>query len=637
MMKHIFFNRSRKLYIDILIIFVSVFLTAMISIISYLEYNQYQQSMILSKQILEQNGNLISKEIDNYLRPAQVSEILDDLLVKKTEKFQYSSFTLFMQSALRSYPYMSSIYLVDNDGNFAQEIHVSKNRHYSRKQIKERPEKTEYITYIQKSNKNKYEELWIYKDEAGKILEKKNFSYGDGYNPYKRPWYLGAIKTKNKYWIEVYNFFESQDLGLTVSYNLYHSSGKRLGVIGTDFDLEVLNNFLKNQKPSSHGISFIVTNNNQLITPFEKKLNGAIESAVQEFNTYKNNTFELIHENTKYLALFKEFSYGENKPWLIGMLSPIHDFTGKLEENKKIALLISTLILSIGIILTVLISKKISKPIIRLAEEMDHIKNLKLNHPMSLKTNVEEIRMMRDSLISLRGSLQSFSSYVPKEIVEQLITQNETAKPGFKKQTLTVLFADISGFSAIAERMTAELLTGLLTEYFENLSKIIKQNHGTIDKYTGDGLMAFWGAPKPDSDQAIHACQAALMCQQKIHELNAQWKIQGNPEFITRIGIDTGITLVGNLGSQDRMNYTAIGETVNLAAYLETLNKKYLTQSRIIVSESVYKSCHNIFSFSRLDTIKAKGGERPVTIYSLPLKQFSPLHEVSQAQVVPPA
>ncbi|MBP5470942.1 MAG: adenylate/guanylate cyclase domain-containing protein, partial [Candidatus Riflebacteria bacterium] len=144
---------------------------------------------------------------------------------------------------------------------------------------------------------------------------------------------------------------------------------------------------------------------------------------------------------------------------------------------------------------------------------------------------------------------------------------------------------------------------------------IIHKHNGTIDKYIGDSVMAFWGAPQPNEKQAYDACIAALEIEKSLDKLNSKWISEGKKAFYTRIGINTGVSLVGNFGSSERFNYTAIGDCVNLANRLEGLNKVY--GSRIIVSESTEKEAGDSLIFRVLDIVAVKGRQQSVTVYQL--------------------
>ena len=186
---------------------------------------------------------------------------------------------------------------------------------------------------------------------------------------------------------------------------------------------------------------------------------------------------------------------------------------------------------------------------------------------------------------------------------------------GGRKIELTVLFSDITGFTSIAELMTPEELMLHLSEYFDELTKILTRHRGTVDKYIGDAIMAFWGAPVHDDDHAVHACEAAVACQEKIAELNRKWIKEGKSALVTRIGISTGPTVVGNVGSHERMNYTVMGDNVNMASRLEGANKIYGAQ--IIVSERTYEATFGKFLFRPLGIAALKGKSKGMAIYEL--------------------
>jgi class 3 adenylate cyclase len=209
----------------------------------------------------------------------------------------------------------------------------------------------------------------------------------------------------------------------------------------------------------------------------------------------------------------------------------------------------------------------------------------------------------------------NFKRYVPADLVIQLINKNISADLGGEKQDLTVFFSDISKFTSIVEKMDPEGLVQDLCVYFENISKTILENKGTIDKYIGDAVMAFWGAPVPMDNHAERACHTAIIIQNNLHNLFQQWSYSEKIPFLTRIGIHTGNVIVGNLGYKERLNYTIIGDAVNVSSRLEGINKVYGTE--IIVSESTYKECRNNFEFRLLDRVSLLGRSGGINIYEL--------------------
>jgi adenylate cyclase len=209
----------------------------------------------------------------------------------------------------------------------------------------------------------------------------------------------------------------------------------------------------------------------------------------------------------------------------------------------------------------------------------------------------------------------AFSRYLAPEIVREIWDHPDTLKLWWEKREITIFFSDIAGFTTISELLGAEKLFSVLSEYLSEMTNILIANKGTLDKYIGDAVMGFFNAPLTIDNPAYHACTTALEQQKAIKTLNEKWSLHGIPPINARIGINTGEAIVGNIGSQDRFSYTAIGDSVNLAARLEWVNKEYGTF--ICVSESTYLQAKDQFSFRELDTIKVKWKTKWVKIYEL--------------------
>jgi adenylate cyclase len=208
-----------------------------------------------------------------------------------------------------------------------------------------------------------------------------------------------------------------------------------------------------------------------------------------------------------------------------------------------------------------------------------------------------------------------FSAYVHPSVVDALIAHPETLVLGGERKDLTVLFSDIEGFTTISQDLAPEALVGLLNEYLSIMTEVILRNHGTLDKYIGDAVMGFWGAPVPRQDHALHACLAALQMQGAMTEVNARWAVEGKPGFRTRIGIHTGPMIVGNMGGSGKFSYTVVGDSVNLASRLEGANKEYGTG--IMVSEATFALVRERIVGRELDRIAVKGRTEPVTVFEI--------------------
>ena len=210
---------------------------------------------------------------------------------------------------------------------------------------------------------------------------------------------------------------------------------------------------------------------------------------------------------------------------------------------------------------------------------------------------------------------QTFSKFVSHTVVDELLAHPEKLKLGGDKKILTVLFSDIRGFTSISEQLTPEGLVDHLNVYLQAMTDIVIKYNGTLDKYVGDEIMAFWGAPIPQDDHALLSCRAAIEMMDVLHKMNAKWRAEGKPPLDIGIGLNTGEMVVGNMGSASRMDYTLMGDNVNLGARLEGTNKVYKTN--IIISEYTYEHVREHIVARELDLIRVKGKELPVRIYEL--------------------
>jgi adenylate cyclase len=215
-----------------------------------------------------------------------------------------------------------------------------------------------------------------------------------------------------------------------------------------------------------------------------------------------------------------------------------------------------------------------------------------------------------------RRELRStFSKYVSPAIVDEVLKDSENLKLGGRKQRMTVMFSDVRGFTTISEKLPPTELAQLLNDYLSPMTDIVFKNKGTLDKYMGDAIMAFFGAPIFDKDHAIHACRCALESLEKLKELQAQFKERNLPRIDIGIGINTGEMSVGNMGSKIVQSYTVMGDSVNLGSRLEGINKEYGT--RIIISEFTHAEVKNRFSCREVDRVRVKGKNEPVRIFEV--------------------
>jgi len=215
---------------------------------------------------------------------------------------------------------------------------------------------------------------------------------------------------------------------------------------------------------------------------------------------------------------------------------------------------------------------------------------------------------------------RAFGHYVAPAVVDELIAHPERLKLGGEVRELTLLFCDVRNFTSISEKMSAEELTGFINSLLTPLSEIILGNRGTIDKYMGDAIMAFWNAPLDDPDHAANACRSALEMTARMETLNAEWQAKANASgrpfrrVAIGIGMNSGECCVGNLGSVQRFDYSAIGDNVNIASRFEGLAKLYGVP--VVVGESTVTKLKDA-PILELDMIRVKGRDQPTRIFTL--------------------
>ena len=348
-----------------------------------------------------------------------------------------------------------------------------------------------------------------------------------------------------------------------------------------------------------------------------KDLSKEIQATIPDILDSINYTYNMRFKSgdQEYLASFHNFPESFDKSWMIGVLVPINDFIGALKNTIINITLISIGILILSLIIVIISTNRILRPVKAIAQDMNRIQNLEIDESITHHSFFYEITLIADALASMKHGLKAFSKFVPYTLVKQLIISGKGAELGGEKRPITMMFTDIAGFTTISESMSTEQLLLHISEYLDNLTTIILSQQGTVDKYIGDAIMSFWGAPIEDNEQEYHSCKAALLCLAKLKKLNAKWVIEGKPELNTRFGINSGEVSVGNMGSSDRMNYTVLGDSVNLASRLEAINKYYGTV--IIVGENTYEVVKTQFCFRPVDVVAVKGKNRGVKIYQL--------------------
>lgn len=227
-----------------------------------------------------------------------------------------------------------------------------------------------------------------------------------------------------------------------------------------------------------------------------------------------------------------------------------------------------------------------------------------------LSVRLMDGRRHQQQVARIRGA---FQHYVAPEVIDELLSHRDKLRLGGERQTITAFFTDVVGFTKIAERTEPAVLVKLLNEILSAMSDIVVEEGGIVDKYVGDSIVAMFGAPVAYPDHATRSCRAALRCQQCVDEIRAQFEKRGLPPIHIRVGLNSGLALVGNIGSESRFDFTMLGDTVNLASRLEGVNNVY--GSRSVAGEQTFRQAYERIAFRQLDRVRVVGRDRAVSIY----------------------
>lgn len=295
-----------------------------------------------------------------------------------------------------------------------------------------------------------------------------------------------------------------------------------------------------------------------------------------------------------------------------------------LHRNLLQLMLVQAATLFVTMIAIYVVCRQLTKPLKSIVHTVTDLSDLRIPAEQSASltsSSIVEVRQVSNAIHRLSFAMDSFGRYLPKEVVRAVLGSNQSARLGGDAKKLVILFTDIKDFTSYSEVLKAPVLLGHLNEYLTALTDAILNTQGTIDKYIGDSIMAFWGAPTTIVKPATLACEAALAIRKETQRINEKWGEQGvNIHFDTRVGLNIGDVIVGNVGSEERFNYTVIGDPVNLASRLESANKQYGTDimiSTAIIDALQDEGSHEVYLFRLLDRIKVKGKQEVSEIHEL--------------------
>ena len=454
------------------------------------------------------------------------------------------------------------------------------------------------------------------------------------YDPRSRLWYQQTVSEHQLIITDPEVFAALGLIGFTIAAPIYND-GRITGVAAADLTLDGLSQFLAEHKISKGTLSYILNARNEVMASSDGAqtyedngsqvslrhitgMNGQLPSVA--FSTRPRDggadqPYEFTFEGKTYVASWATTSKNIGKNWQFFTITPLEDFTAVFDKNNRNLLFWGALVIIIDVLAMYLLAKTISKPLERLATNVGRIERLEIDKVETLDSKISEISVLVKAIDTLGSTVESFAAFVPIGLVRQLVGSNRKLELGGHSRFLTIFFSDLEAFSTLSEEVPTQELMRRVSAYLELVTHAINAENGTIDKFIGDGVMAFWGAPALLDQHALHACLAALRIQHEMDALNERWKADDYKPLRVRIGMHSDAVLVGNIGCRERVGYTVMGDGVNVAARLEGVNKQYGT--RICISHSVFKEAGERLCVRPIDEVTVKGRRGKIAIYEL--------------------
>ncbi len=537
------------------------------------------------------------------------------------------------KAALRELPQMDSIYIGFKNGAWLQVRRISELNDEQRERLRATPGAKIAINLVRPTPSGELPMRRIFEDQQGNEVGQLDL-WKYGYDARQRPWYRETMKADRSLVSSPYLAFSIGAPVITVSAPL---RGKVPGVIAADLKLDAFSDFVQAQRPGEHGIVLIfdstgsliahpdfaqfvadaMTHPSQSLLPNINDIDSGVVGTVLRGSQGRDHYEGSIQDDQgrDYLFRVAKFTLGGQYNANILLLAAEGDFAQNVRRLQLTGLLFAIITGAAFIPIVWIFGSRMSRSLKHITAEA--VKLQKLAEPGSspITSRIKEIDELGSAMKLAQRAIWSFARFIPKALVQRVIDNSISTELGGVREEITVAFTDVRDFTTIAESTDPDILMHQMSRYFSELTQAFLAEGGTVDKFIGDAVMVFWNAPNPQPDHVERACRAVLAGRLACEKLNAQFETEGLKPFFTRFGIHVGEAVVGNLGSTERMNYTALGNTVNLAARLEGLNKQFGTS--ILVSEGVYLRAQHGFQFRALESVIAKGMTKETHIFEL--------------------
>ncbi len=620
-------------------------LIAAIGTLGYLSYyNLRKNADNLSSQVIDQTSSRIDLWVKNLLSKANDQNQLNRATLGTIKIGPETFFRLsnYWRRVMETQPYFTFISVRLEGGGMLSIERLADGRLSIRESQFDREKRTLEI-----------HDFWPedYRERKPYNHKKIAFTPRGAPSGTSESWYAKAIKAGQPVWIEARTIRKGAETVAGVSYAApFYGPDKELrGVTSVDFDIVAVSKFLAANPVGKEGFAFIIEKpakgeprviahptpdilthtvvNERGLTQYEfvpyRKLKDVRVAGFMEQLSRKDllqpgkeiHIFSFSAGGTEYFGSYRKMTGKDMPDWVIASIIPRKEIMGFADRNNLETLGIGVASFLLILLASAWISGRISRPLKRISNESEAIGRFELEGGPMGHSMIKEVDRLMTATDDMKRGLRSFGKYVPTEVVRDIMASGGEAVLGGRRENLTVFFTDIEGFTSISEQLEPEALVDHLAEYLGEMNQQIRDEQGTVDKFIGDSIMAFWGAPMPNAEHALAACRAALRCQERLALLREKWQQEGKPLFYQRIGINTGEVIVGNMGSESRMNYTVVGDHVNAASRFEGLNKFYGTN--IIIGENTYDLVKDHFVARPVDLVSVVGKKAGLKVYEL--------------------
>lgn len=480
-------------------------------------------------------------------------------------------------------------------------------------------------------------EAWRFLDADRRTLGSRVIRAPD-YDPTARGWYALASRDGAPVITEPYRFASSGMNGITVARPF---DGARPGVFGVDLTFETIDSLFDEQRQVAFGgderavlalfnragrliaeardtaetQASVISTDLPTLSATQDTVEGQLYAAALAMEDGETASTRFKVGGDTYLAqiAYMPERYGDGL--YVGVAAPEAVLLGPLASAHWHALAISIAVVLFFIPFVYFGSDMVTRPLHAVIRQVDAIRRFDLERRADFRSAIAEIDDLGTAVERMRTAFQVFGKYVPTALVQQTISSGTLPRLGGERRHITVLFTDAQDFTPLSQRLAPEDLMHAMSDYFTGMIGCIHARNGVVDKFVGDAIMAYWNAPHDDPDHVANACLAALECRALTNHQHAMADGEGGTGLYTRFGLHTGPAVVGNVGSEDRMDYTVMGGPINLGERLESLNKAYGTQ--ILTSEHVTREAGPGFVYRSMDWALPKGALEPIRIFEL--------------------